>query len=96
MEFSTEYWKTHQQGASRRREILALLQKAHYINPTLAGLTLADIAAAVRLSPRQVRRHLKRLISEGRIYREGERYFYRHNANIWCRNLNYHKEKLWN
>jgi DNA-binding IclR family transcriptional regulator len=94
MEFSTEYWKTHNRGVERRRDILATLQRNHYMN--LSGLTLSDIAKAVGLSDRQVRRHLHYLILEGRIYRDGRLYFYRYNANIWDKQLNFSQEKLWN
>ena len=60
MEFSPEYWKNHRKGDRIRKEILSLLAENR-------ALTLLEISSVIGICDRQVRKHLRTLLLEGRV-----------------------------
>jgi len=60
LEFSTEYWKNHRKGDRIRKEILSLLAENR-------ALTLLEISSVIGICDRQVRKHLRTLLLEGRV-----------------------------
>jgi DNA-binding transcriptional ArsR family regulator len=60
MEFSREFWKSHQKGNETRAEILALLRRQ-------PGISKREISQIIQRSVRQTERHLSWLFAEGKV-----------------------------
>lgn len=60
----------------REQEVLQSLREGHHTIPAIAGRIYAELAAPLQpVSQLTVEAHLLKLIKEGRVGREGERYF---------------------